>query len=135
MRHRVSEEATINLTPMIDVVFLLVIFFMVGAKFSESESRIQVTVPGAGQARPIARGPDSRIVELASDGSLSLDGRGVSMTQLRAELTAAHTSYPALRVTVRADGKESLSKFTEVLHVCRSSGVENLGIAVQPSGF
>ncbi len=43
-----TEDATINLTPMIDVVFLLVIFFMVGSKFSEAESRIKVNVPMVG---------------------------------------------------------------------------------------
>ncbi|QEG38690.1 ExbD/TolR family protein [Roseimaritima ulvae] len=132
MRRRPAEEATLNLTPMIDVVFLLVIFFMVGAKFTDQESRIEVNVPGVGQLNPMVRGPDQRTVELAPSGQLSLDGRAVSMLELRGELEAAHASYPDLRVTVRADASESLSKFTEILHICRSSGVENLGIAVQP---
>ncbi|SRR6056297_49577 len=131
MRRRPAEDATLNLTPMIDVVFLLVIFFMVGAKFTDAESRIEVNVPGVGQLQPMVRGPDLRTVQLAPNGQLTLDAQPVTMMQLRTELQAAHASYPALRVTVRADGGESLEKFAEVLHVCRSSGVENLGIAVQ----
>ena len=51
VRRQRSEDATINLTPMIDVVFLLVIFFMVGSKFSEAESRIKVNVPSVGEMR------------------------------------------------------------------------------------
>ncbi len=121
-----------NLTPKIDVVFLLVIFFMVGAKFTDQENRIEVDVPGVGQLNPMVRGPDQRMVQLASNGQLTLDSRPVSILELRQELQAAHASYPDLRVTVRAEASESLSKFTEILHVCRSSGVENLGIAVQP---
>lgn len=132
IRRRPAEDATLNLTPMIDVVFLLVIFFMVGARFSQNQGRIDVEVPGVGEVQPLVRGPDGRTVQLAPDGTLTLDGVVVSMEQLRAELQAAHTAYPALRVTVRADASESLEKFTQVLQLCRSSGVENLGIAVKP---
>ena len=62
-----TEEATINLTPMIDVVFLLVIFFLVGSEFSEAESKIPVNVPTAGQMQAITRGPDELIVEIEDD--------------------------------------------------------------------
>ena len=132
MRRRPAEEASMNLTPMIDVVFLLVIFFMVGAKVTDQENSIEVDVPGVGQLNPMVRGPDQRMVQLASNGQLTLDSRPVSILELRQELQAAHASYPDLRVTVRAEASESLSKFTEILHDCRSSGVENLGLAVQP---
>ncbi|QDS92060.1 biopolymer transport protein ExbD [Roseimaritima multifibrata] len=132
MRRRSAEEATLNLTPMIDVVFLLVIFFMVGAKFTEQESQIPINLPGVGQLNPMVRGPDRRTVDLTPDGQVTLDGQPVSLAQLRSDLQVAHASYPDLQVSVRADASESLARFTEILHVCRSSGVENLGIAVQP---
>lgn len=121
-----------NLTPMIDVVFLLVIFFMVGAKFTDQENRIQVNVPGVGNLRPMARGPDERIVELTSSGDVMLDSQPVTLVDLQGTLAAAHASYPNIRVTVRGDGNGSLQQFAEVLQACRSSGVENLGIAVRP---
>jgi biopolymer transport protein ExbD len=132
LRPRPVEEASMNLTPMIDVVFLLVVFFMVGAKFREEESRIPVNVPGVGSVRPMVRGPDEKIVELTRDGEVTLDAQPVSLTDLQGTLSQAHAAYPDLRVTVRGDGSGSLQRFAEVLQACRSSGVENLGIAVRP---
>lgn len=121
-----------NLTPMIDVVFLLVIFFMVGAKFTDHESRIEVNVPGVGNLRPMVRGPDERVVELTSKGEVMLDSEPITLVDLRGTLAEAHASFPEIRVTVRGDGNGSLQQFAEVLQACRSSGVQNLGVAVRP---
>ena len=126
-----AEEVTINLTPMIDVVFLLVIFFMVGSKFSEAESRIQVQVPSVGDMRSLSRTPDERVVEVTAGGEVSLDGNVVSMDQLSATLRSQVQSYPALKVAVRGDGANSFQRIAEVLHVIRSSGVEKMGIAAR----
>lgn len=132
MRRRPNPEAaTINLTPMIDVVFLLVIFFMVGSKFDNGESRVQVNVPGVGEMRSMARLPDERIVEVTADGSISLDGNVVTPEQLTATLRSQHDAYPALKVAVRADASGSLERFTDVLNMVRSAGVEQMGIATK----
>tara|TARA_R110002049_G_scaffold2750_2_gene21345 strand:- start:33122 stop:33541 length:420 start_codon:yes stop_codon:yes gene_type:complete len=137
MRRRPSEDATINLTPMIDVVFLLVIFFMVGSKFSEAESRMNVSVPSVGQLQSIARMPDERVVEVTSDGVIALDGQSVTIEQLAAELQIQHQNYPGLKVVVRADESSSLQRYFEVLHAVKSSGVEQMGVAarVMPQGM
>ena len=126
-----AEEVTINLTPLIDVVFLLVIFFMVGSKFSEAESRIQVQVPSVGDMRSLSRTPDERVVEVTAGGEVRLDGNVVSMDQLSATLRSQVQSYPALKVAVRGDGANSFQRIAEVLHVIRSSGVEKMGIAAR----
>ncbi len=131
IRRQTSEEITINLTPMIDVVFLLVIFFMVGSKFSESESRIQVNVPSVAEMRSIARIPDERIVDIAADGSLTLDGGAVTASQLTMTLRDQHASYPALKVAVRGDSDVPFQRIAEVLQAVRSSGVEQMGIAAR----
>ena len=130
-RHQRSEDATINLTPMIDVVFLLVIFFMVGSKFSEAESRITVNVPTVGEMRSITRAPDERIVAIALDGSITLDGQPMTVSQLKSELQAQHQNYPGLRVAVRGEATGSLQQTVEVLHAVRSSGVDQIGISTQ----
>jgi len=130
-RSRSSEEVTINLTPMIDVVFLLVIFFMVGTKFSESESRIDVSVPAVGPMNAISRVPDERVVELTSEGSILLDGQAVTKDQLSQTLIQQFATYPDLKVVVRADGSGSLQGFAETVHVVRAAGVQQIGIAVK----
>jgi biopolymer transport protein ExbD len=126
-----SEDATINLTPMIDVVFLLVIFFLVGSKFSESESRINVNVPTVGQMRSITRTPDERVVAISLDGSLTLDGTPTTLPQLTETLRQDHANYPGLRVAVRGEASGSLQQTVEVLHAVRSSGVDQIGISTQ----
>lgn len=130
-RHQRSEDATINLTPMIDVVFLLVIFFMVGSKFSDAESRIKINVPSVGEMRSITRVPDERVVAISIDGSLSLDGTPVTMSQLTESLRQQHANYPALKVAVRGEADGSLQQTVEVLHAVRSSGVDQIGISTQ----
>ena len=130
-RRERSEDATINLTPMIDVVFLLVIFFMVGSKFSEAESRIKVNVPTVGEMRSITRAPDERVVAIAIDGSISLDDQPVTLSQLTSELRAQHQNYPGLKVAVRGEASGSLQQTVEVLHAVRSSGVDQIGISTQ----
>ena len=132
-RRQKSEDVTINLTPMIDVVFLLVIFFMVGSKFSEAESRIKVSVPSVGQLRSISRTPDERVVVVAPDGTVTLDGVQVTLPELKATLAAQHASYPALKVAVRGDGASSFQSIAEVLQTVRSSGVQQMGIAAKPA--
>ena len=130
-RRRNTEDATINLTPMIDVVFLLVIFFMVGARFGEAEGRIQVNVPGVGELRSMARGPDERLVEVAGDGRVVLDNQVVTLDQLAQQIRYDVQQYPQIRVAIRGDGNASFQKIAEVLQVIRSTGVSEMGIAAK----
>tara|TARA_R110002167_G_scaffold293400_1_gene498105 strand:+ start:252 stop:665 length:414 start_codon:yes stop_codon:yes gene_type:complete len=131
IRHERAEDATINLTPMIDVVFLLIIFFMVGSKFSEAESRINVNVPSVGDLRSMTRVPDERVVVVATDGSLTLDETPVTIAQLSETLRNQHANYPALKVAVRGDGESSFQQVAEVLHAVRSSGVQQVGLSAK----
>ena len=130
-RRQSSEDATINLTPMIDVVFLLVIFFMVGSKFSEAESRIKVNVPTVGEMRSITRVPDERVVAIELDGSLTLDGQVITIPQLTETLRQQYAAYPAVKVAVRADAAGTNQQTFEVLQAVRASGVDQIGLATR----
>lgn len=116
---------------MIDVVFLLVIFFMVGAKFSQQEGRIPVNVPGVGSPSAMVRGPDKRIVEVTRDGIVYLDGTQVSMDDLQRYLQSARASFPDLGVIVRGDGGGTLDTYAKVLSVCSVAGIQRLDVAVK----
>ena len=126
-----TEDATINLTPMIDVVFLLVIFFMVGSEFSEAESKIPVNVPTAGQMQAMTRGPDELLVELERDGSISLNGQTMTITSLKTSLSEYHVNYPDVKVVVRGEATGSLHQTVEVLQAVRSSGIAQIGISTK----
>ncbi len=126
-----TEDVTINLTPMIDVVFLLVIFFMVGTKFSEAESRIKVNVPTVGEMRSIARAPDERIVAVAVDGTITFGDVPMTLSQLTETLRQEHANYPGLKVAVRGEAEGSLQQTVEVLHAVTRSGVDQVGISTK----
>jgi len=130
-RHQTTEDASINLTPMIDVVFLLVIFFMVGSRFDSGSSGVQVNVPGAGDFRSLSRLPDERIIEVGVGGRVRLDGQLVTMDQLTDTLRQQRQDYPGLRVAVRGDGDSSFQQVAEVLQRVSAAGVEQMGIAVR----
>ncbi|PHQ31927.1 ExbD/TolR family protein [Rhodopirellula bahusiensis] len=127
-RNRGTEDATINLTPMIDVVFLLVIFFMVSSKMDSSDSGVQVNVASA-DMQSMARTPDQRIVEVRNDGSLLLDGTPMSSEQLTKTLKQQRSVYPGLQVSVRGDSDSSLHHVVKVMRQIELAGVQKMGVS------
>jgi len=129
IRRNSSEDASINLTPMIDVVFLLVIFFMVGSKFRDADSRVDVNVPAAGRMRAMSRVPDERVVSVDASGNVTLDDKPMTTDEVTETLRGQQAAYPALRVAVRGDADVKHSRMMEVLHAVRSSGVKQIGMS------
>lgn len=121
-----------NMTPMIDVMFQLIIFFTVGTSFAQPEARIDLKVPQISDtARPATAPPDKRVVTVYQDGKVYLDRDLVTLEQLTARLSAARSQYKGLGVTVRGDANISLQRTAEVLQACRRSGVSEMAIAVR----
>src|SRR5690242_5861578 len=86
-----DEMPTLNLTSMIDVLFLLVIFFMVATKFDEMDRNIQIDVPKVAQAGESTPPLQPLVVSVAADGHLELDGAQVTVEELTSRLAAART--------------------------------------------
>ncbi len=127
-----SEELpAVNLTPMIDVVFLLIIFFMVGTQFSQSEREIGIKLPGAGQLSAMVAPPDRREVAIAADGTIRFDGQMVNPADLVSMLTSLRAKYPDIAVAVRADGLAQHQSVASVLGAVNRAGISNLSIAVR----
>ncbi len=97
---RVEELPGLNLTSMIDVVFLLLIFFMVATNFSQSQQQIGVKLTGGASAQSMLPTPDKLDVSVARDGSLALDGKAISMPDLINVIRAKHARFPGLVVGV-----------------------------------
>jgi biopolymer transport protein ExbD len=131
-RPSASEDVSINLTPMIDVVFLLVIFFMVGSKFSDAESHIKVDLPQVGAMRSITRTPDSRTVSIRADGTVALDDVAMPLASVTQTLRAQASQYPDLKVAVRGEADMKHQSFMEALHAVEAAGITKLEIATRP---
>jgi biopolymer transport protein ExbD len=121
----------INLTPMIDIVFNLIIFFMVGARFTDLERKVDLTVPQVADIKALTPTPEKRAINVYRDGRVELDGEPVSTEQLVARLSDAQRQYADLGVNVRGDGQGPFQNVATVLTACRQAGISELGISVR----
>jgi biopolymer transport protein ExbD len=126
-----DEQPTLNLTSMIDVTFLLIIFFMVGTKFTELERKIGLKVPQVSDAGALTSAPEKKIVNVYKDGHITLDQQSVSIDELTARLNAARRQYQDLGVLVRGDGAGQFQRVAEVLNACKQAGIAELAISVR----
>lgn len=126
-----DEAPALNLTSMIDVLFLLIIFFMVATKFDEMERNVEVAVPEVAQAGETAPPARSMVVSVLADGSVELDGRAVSLTDLTAALAKARTALTEPTVVIRGDAGCAFQHVASALAACQQAGISDLGITVR----
>ena len=117
---------------MIDIVFNLIIFFMVSTRFTEIERSVDVSVPQVGGTSGLSTPSKSRVINIHRDGSIVLDGQTLDLAALRTQLSAAHRQFADLEVTVRGDGLVHYQHIAAVMTACRQAGVSEMGIAVVP---
>src|SRR6476620_4954100 len=98
-----DEMPSINLTPMIDIVFQLIIFFMVGAKFTEMEHKLDVKVPSVGPSTNLPVAPEKCIVNVYPDGRVNFKKQDVTLAQLKQQLRLLRGEQGDLVVTIRCD--------------------------------
>ena len=119
-----EELPALNLTSMIDVVFLLLIFFMVATKFSEAQQQIDVKLPSSTSLQAMVAAPDQRNVSVDPNGNITLDGQAVSATELTSRLRAMRAQYPGLVVGVNGHPQAPYATVHEVWRAVRSAGAE-----------
>ncbi len=127
-------DSSINLTPMIDIVFLLIIFFMVGTKFSEwneMERNLPLQVPAVSDATALTSAPQKRVINVLGNGQILLDRVEVSLGELRDDLANARQQYDQLGVVVRGDASVRYQRVAEVIATCREANVLDLNISVR----
>jgi biopolymer transport protein ExbD len=126
------DEPQLNLTPMIDVVFLLIIFFMVGSRFSEIEQQFDIELPTATPLQTMSRQPDPLVVTVSSDGQISVGGRIVTPTELRTELQSAVKAWADQPVLIRGDGEGRYQSVIDVMNLCHDLKIRKFSLAFQP---
>ena len=129
IRSNIEETPAVNLTPMIDVVFLLIIFFLVGTKFYELEREISVRLPEASDARPLTKPPQEIIINVARDGAITVNREAVTVATLVGLLRGARARYPDQAVLVRGDREAQHQMVVNVLGACVRAGIHRMSIA------
>lgn len=124
------RRVTLDLTPLIDVVLMLVIFFMLTTTFVLSPG-VQVDLPqGSSLQKP--RESDA-IITITKDGAVYFQDAQVSLETLQAVLQRAKSQQPRLRVVIKADTLVQHGRVVEIMDIAKLVGIERLAIATAPA--
>ncbi len=130
IRSQLDEEEAdaVNLTRMIDVVFIMLIFFIVTASFVK-ESGIDVNRPNAATAERKEKG--NILVAISEDNQIWIDRRQVDPRALRANIERMHAENPNGAVIIQADEESKNKLLVLVMDAARMAGVKNVSIAAE----
>lgn len=124
-----AEEPAINLTPMIDVVFTLLVFFMLATTFLERERLLGLELPTASHADRAPVNGRELVINVALDGQMWIDGKRVDANELASVLSETVRRDAATPVTVRGDRRSQLEQVVHVLDECMRVGLANVGVS------
>lgn len=131
LRVRQDEEPGMNLTPMIDVVMLLNIFFMVGSRLVEPEKQYDINLPTVTDARPLTALPDEIVLNVKDDGTVLVKGQVKDSATLETDLKQAIKRYADQVVRIRGDGQGPYQHVMTTLSLCQKSGVTRIKLDAQ----
>ena len=119
-----SDELTIEMTPMIDMVFLLLIFFLVATTFQQVEHEMQIALPHASASGPISANLRELVINVDHEGGIHVGGRLVDVDALQTIITDAVATNPEQKVAVRGDRETAYANIVRVLDACKTGGVQ-----------
>jgi biopolymer transport protein ExbD len=127
-----EEDAEINMTPMLDIVFIMLIFFIVTTSFIK-ETGIDPERPEAETAITQARG--NILIAISEVGQVWMEKRPVEITQVRALVENARAESPESSVVIIADEKSPTGILIQVMDQVRLGGVTNVSVAAEEGGI
>ncbi len=124
-----QQPAELELAPMIDVVFLLLIFFIVSWQFARFERDMEVSVPEAEETDRNARKVGEIIINIRDGGGIYLNGAQLSERELLDKLRVIAENYPSQAVILRGDAKADFRHVIRVLDQVKEAGIWNVAFA------
>jgi biopolymer transport protein ExbD len=124
-----TENVGFQMTPMIDVVFLLLCFFMTSQLFSQWEAEIEITLPTAKTGQTPQRLPGEIIVNILRNGDTIVNGRVLGEAELGSMLVRLAGLFPGQPVLLRADKTTAYENVIRVLDLCRQADIWNISFA------
>ena len=125
----VAEEEEINITPMLDVVFILLIFFIVTANFIK-EPGLEVNRPDSETAEPTENA--AILIAVGNAGEIYMDGSRIDKRQVKANVVRLLAENPQGSVVIQADEKATADTIMAVMDGAREAGVYNISLASEP---
>ena len=130
-RNKFVEESSLDLTPMMDIVFIMLIFFIVTTSFVK-ETGVDINRPNAETAERDEKG--NILVALTENNEIWIDKRRVDLKAVRANIERLKIEYPGGSVIIQADKVSKSGLLVEVMDQIRLAGIQNLSIAAKNDG-
>lgn len=127
--YKQDDETRLDMTPMLDIVFIMLIFFIVTSSFVK-ESGIDVSSPGASTAERKERG--NILIAITAEGEVWIDKRNIDIRAVRANVERLHAENPEGSVVIQADKDSRNGLLVQVIDQARLAGVSNVAIAATP---
>ncbi len=128
-KQAVPEAAGFQIAPMVDIVFLLLIFFLVTWNFARYETELDVKVPTAKEGKESRRSVGEVIINVKNDGSIVINRKTVSAEELGGTLRKISELYPDQAVVLRGDQSADYRHIVAVLDICRAANIWNVAFA------
>ena len=125
----VEEEAPISLMPLIDMVFLLLIFFLIATTFAQEEHDRSIQLPGTAEPQPLSAPPQQLIINIRADGEMVVGPKSFrDEASLRQVLEHVARNDPQREVLIRCDERAYHKYFAGVARICRQAGINEVQI-------
>jgi len=123
-----EDEAQIDLTPMLDVVFIMLIFFIVTASFIK-EAGVEVNRPEASTSQP--KDNVNILIAVNANNEIWMDKRRIDVRAVRANVERLHAENPKGAVVIQADNQSNTETVVAVLDAAREAGVQDVSLATE----
>ena len=121
---RSSAIGSLSVTPLIDVVFLLLIFFLVSSRFSEEERELDLNLPSVSEALPATLEPSELVINIDAEGRFFIDGAFRQAEQVEQMLRRAQANNPLTQtVVIRGDRKSNWEAVATAMSICKKVGI------------
>lgn len=128
-RHIELEKGQLDIAPLIDVIFLLLIFFMLTSSFIAPQG-IKVNLPGAVSGKAVAK--EGLTIFITEKDEIFVNGAKTAFKKLASKMKRA--AKDKSHILIKADKKASMGKVVEVWDLCREAGITNINIATAKKG-
>ena len=130
-RKQPRTAAAVQMSSLMDVIFLLLCFFVTTSVFSQWETEISITLPTAKSATVPGRMPGEIILNLSKDGTVSVNGQTLTLAEVTERLTRIAKLYPGQPVVIRADKDTAYESLVGGIDACRTADVWNFSLATK----
>ncbi len=130
-RHAHTEEAEINITPMLDIVFIMLIFFIVTTSFTKETGAILIK-PEAEHAVALRNG--TILIGIRSNDDIWMAKRQIELREVRQMVERARAENPEGSVVIVADKSSRIGTVTQVMDQVRLAGIEGISISAERPG-